>query len=191
MDNKKTHFCEPCKFRSANKADYVRHCNTNKHKLNCNKNYGLMDNKKTQKNALSFRCGCGKEYKYKSGLCKHQNNCNFLDSSLNNYNKYIDKDVLNKIENEDYKTMFFKLLDENKEFKDILVKQQTQISELIPRVGNNTINTVNNVNQKLNINIFLKEQCKDALNIEDFVKNIEIDMDQLGLLKIKVYLRIK
>ena len=185
MDNKKTHFCVICNFKTNNKADYMRHCNTNKHILLRSKNYGLVDNEKTRKNALSFTCDCGKIYKYKSGLCKHQKTCKFLDISVNKVEFSCEKEVINKIENENYKTMFFKLLDENKEFKEILIKQQTQISELIPKIGNNTINTVNNVNQKLNINIFLKEQCKDALNIEDFVKNIEIDMNQLDFTKNK------
>ena len=54
MDNKKTHFCAICNFKTNNKADYMRHCNTNKRILLRSKNYGLMDNEKTQKNALSF-----------------------------------------------------------------------------------------------------------------------------------------
>ena len=74
-------------------------------------------------------------------------------------------------------------MNDNEEFKTILIKQQDQISELIPKVGNNTINTVNNVNQRLNINIFLNEKCKDALNINDFVKQIEINLQDLDFAK--------
>ena len=55
-------------------------------------------------------------------------------------------------------------------------KQQTQISELIPKVGNN--NTINN-NQKFNIHVFLNEQCKDALNLSDFVKSLHVTLEQL------------
>ena len=54
MDNKKTHFCELCNFKTNNKADFIRHCKTNKHILLREKKYGLMDNEKTQKNALSL-----------------------------------------------------------------------------------------------------------------------------------------
>ena len=101
MDNKKTHFCEPCFFSTNNKADFVRHCQTNKHFLRCNKNHGLMDNKKTQKNALSFTCECGKAYKFKSGLCKHKKSCvyglnnsfdiskNFMDNDLTDFNNNV------------------------------------------------------------------------------------------------------
>jgi hypothetical protein len=56
-----------------------------------------------------------------------------------------------------------------------------QIKELIPRVGNN--NTVNK--QKLNINIFLNEQCKDALTMEQFIKNIEVTLGDLLVTKNK------
>ena len=58
---------------------------------------------------------------------------------------------------------------------------RAQVSELIPKVGNNN-NTINN-NQKFNINIFLNEQCKDALNMNEFIKSIEISLEQLDYTK--------
>ena len=64
-----------------------------------------------------------------------------------------------------------------------LENQQQQLQELIPKVGNN--NTVNNVKQKFNINIFLNEKCRDAINIDDFIKQINISMDNLELTKNK------
>ena len=100
--------------------------------------------------------------------------------------KLIDNIIENEDEYLDYKTMMFKLLDENKEFKNILIKQQKQMSEMIPRVENNTINNISNVHNvknKLNINIFLNEQCKDALNINDFVKNININLNHIDFTK--------
>ena len=88
-------------------------------------------------------------------------------------------------------------MQENSNIKDILVKQyetmqnqqralenqHQQLQELIPKVGNN--NTVNNVKQKFNINIFLNEQCRDALNIDDFIKQINISLDSLEVTKTK------
>jgi hypothetical protein len=176
---KKTHFCERCNFTSNNKTDYDRHCKTKKHI------YGLdnLDNKwiteKTRKNASPFSCDCGRKYKFQSGLCKHKKTCVYIIETSNNLQISMKDDFINNLEEPDYKTMFFKLMQENKDFKNILVHQQMQIGQLIPRVGNNTVNNVNNVNQKLNINIFLNEQCKDALNIDDFVKNIELDLNHL------------
>ena len=90
------------------------------------------------------------------------------------------------------KDLILKLVEENTEIKSLLFKQfetmqnqlqeqHNQINELIPRVGNN--NTVNK--QKLNINIFLNEQCKDALTMEEFINNIEVTLGNLLVTKNK------
>jgi len=90
-------------------------------------------------------------------------------------------------ENTEIKSMLFKQFEdiqeqqklaqsENKELRD-------QISELIPRVGNNnnTINNTINSKQKVNINIFLNEQCKDALTINEFINKIKVTLEDLML----------
>ena len=71
-----------------------------------------------------------------------------------------------------------------KELKDIILKQQEQISELIPKVGNNN-NNINHNNQKVNINVFLNEHCKDAMSLNDFVESIEISLKNLLTTKSK------
>lgn len=195
MDNKKTHFCEPCFFSTNNKADFVRHCQTNKHFLRCNKNHGLMDNKKTQKNALSFTCECGKVYKFKSGLCKHKKSCvyglnnsfdiskNIMDNDLTDFNNNVNEKRENCKSGElEYKDLIIKLLEENKEFKSVLIDQQKQIGEMLPKMGNNITNHINN---NVNINIFLNEECKDALNINDFINTIELTPAELNFTKNK------
>ena len=73
--------------------------------------------------------------------------------------------------------MFLQVINENKEMRGLLMKQQDQISELIPKVGN-TNNTINN-NQKFNINVFLNEHCKDAINLSDFIKSLHVTLEQL------------
>ena len=187
-------FCAPCNFKTRNKADFVRHNNTQKHISRLDNKMCKMDNKKTPKNASAWTCYCGKSYKFQSGLSKHKKTHEYYENESENLNENIDMETCqiidNIIENEDedldYKTMMFKLLDENKEFKNILIKQQKQMSEMIPRVENNTINNISNVHNvknKLNINIFLNEQCKDALNINDFVKNININLNHIDFTK--------
>jgi hypothetical protein len=67
-----------------------------------------------------------------------------------------------------------------KELKDIICQQQKQISELIPNIGSNNNNNNNNTyNQKFNIHLFLNEKCKDAINMSDFIKSIEVSLQQL------------
>ena len=73
-----------------------------------------------------------------------------------------------------------KILNDNQEMRNIIVKQQEQISELIPKVGNNNNNTQNN---KFNIQVFLNEQCKDAINMSDFIKSLHITIEQLDFTK--------
>ena len=137
-----------------------------------------------EKNAFSWDCICGKTYKYQSGLCKHIKQCrhNIQNETENELGV---KDVELDSDPNTYKTMFVKMMEENNEFRNLLIKQQQQIGELIPKVGNNNVSTINTVNQKFNINIFLNEQCKDAINLNDFVKNIEINLDELDYAKNK------
>ena len=61
------------------------------------------------------------------------------------------------------------------------MKQQEQISELIPKVGNNN-NTIHKID-KFNINVFLNEQCKDAINLSDFIKSLHVTLEQLDFTK--------
>ena len=185
------------------KSKMDRHLTTDKHKKS------ILEIKKAKKGQDDISCECGKIYKTKSGLWKHKKICNFLsnlnnmDNLLNNSND-LASNICNNIElntydnlelnknkkkkiiinkdndkNNNYKDMICLLMQENKDFKNLLVKQQEQISELIPKIGNNNNNT-QNIKQKFNINIFLNEQCKDAININDFVKSIEISLEQLN-----------
>ena len=76
--------------------------------------------------------------------------------------------------------MFITIIKENKELHKILLTQQNQITEMIPKIGNN-----NTIKQKFNINFFLNEQCKDALTMEQFINKIEVSLSNLMLTKNK------
>ena len=99
------------------------------------------------------------------------------------------------------KELIVKLVNENADIKNMMFKQfesmqqqmyeqqkmmHNQISELIPRLENN--NTVTN-KHKFNINIFLNEQCKDALTMEQFINKIQVTVDNLQLTKDKGLVR--
>jgi hypothetical protein len=115
-------------------------------------------------------CDCGKEYKYHQSYYRHKKLCE--------YKKTESKESANET--------VLKLITENKEIINLLLKQseenkelRSQISELIPKVGNNN----NNNNKQFNINVFLNEKCKDAISIKDFVENITITMRDLDFTK--------
>ena len=154
LKSKLTYICEDCNYNTIHKRDYNRHILTAKHLKRIN------DYKKT---IILYSCDCGKTYKYRQGLWKHKRKCNY--KNLESKEK----------ENEN----ILKLITENKELRNLLLKQSEQISELIPKVGNNN----NNNNKQFNINVFLNEKCKDAISIKDFVENITITMRDLDFTK--------
>ncbi len=107
----------------------------------------------------------------------------------------------------DYMSVISQLLNQNNELKNFIIEQATehknfvieqanehkketveivnkvieQTNKVIENVKptNNTINGNVNNNQKFNINLFLNEQCKDAMNFSDFIKNIEVSREDL------------
>ena len=189
MDNKKIpknpviFCCEKCNYNTRSKKDFNKHLSTIKHKNRIN------DNKIT-KNNNSFICEtCNKEYCYLSGLLRHKKKCNFISNKINIEieNTFDDNNEINinKIDSSNNKLeltndLIMKILNDNQEMRNIIVKQQEQISELIPKIGNNNNNTQNN---KFNIQVFLNEQCKDAINMSDFIKSLHITIDQLDFTK--------
>ena len=184
MDNKKIpknpviFCCEKCNYNTSSKKDFNKHLSTLKHINRIN------DNKIT-KNNNSFICEtCNKEYCYLSGLLRHKKKCNFISNKKNIEieNTFDDNNTLDSSNNKLELTndLIMKILNDNQEMRNIIVKQQEQISELIPKVGNNNNNTQNN---KFNIQVFLNEQCKDAINMSDFIKSLHITIDQLDFTK--------
>jgi len=158
--------CHVCDYACSKKNEYAKHLNTAKHK-----NRTLLNGKIPD---IFFACKkCNKIYSARNSLWYHEKKClivaestNF-DSSLNN------------------NTMMFELMKSNNEFKELIVEQNKQLLELVKEngLGGNTINS-NNTNN-FNLNLFLNEKCKDAMNIGDFIKSLEIsfeDFENVGTL---------
>jgi hypothetical protein len=161
--------CKKCHFISSKKCDYERHLLTRKHK---------NDDKKAQKSAEKNVCNCGKNFKYRQGLFVHRKTC--MDYINNDSNNGVVSE--NKMEEKvDSKT--------DKELKELvkdLIKQNGElvktIHDIVPKIGNTNIgntNITNNMNNSFNLNIFLNEQCKDALNISDFIDSLKITLEDL------------
>jgi hypothetical protein len=163
-------FCEKCNYKSSNKKDYSKHLLTRKHK-NTDNQLTFTD-EKSQKTP-SFICDCGNEYKHRQSLFNHKKKC-----------------VKSKEEPiEESNNVILELLKQNQEFKDLIIEQNKQIVELASKVGNTVNNTTNNnsnnTNNNFNLQFFLNEQCKDALNIMDFINQLQLnttDLDMVGRL---------
>jgi hypothetical protein len=83
-------------------------------------------------------------------------------------------DNLYSIPNKD--ELLLKLIKDNDEMMKIIKGQQEQINSIIPKIGNTTNNNTTN---NFNLNVFLNEQCKDALNISDFIDSLKITLEDL------------
>ena len=183
----KNWYCEICNYYAKRSDLYKKHLSTDKHKrkvLSIEKvekvekveKLEKVDKKVEDQELKFYECSiCNKQYKCNSGLWRHKKTCIPIEKTQ----------IVEKTEgSNDYKDMILELVKENKEMRNMMVEQQKTIGELIPKVGNNNSTTNNNtINQKFNINVFLNEQCKDAINMSDFIKQIEISLEQLDFTK--------
>ena len=163
--------CNFCNYNTCKKNNYERHLLSAKHKKFTN-----IDNNEPK----LFKCICGKEYTYRQSLHQHKKKCFYEKDSNLKCEIISESNHNNKLED-----LIFKLVEENNDFKEIIKKQQDQISELIPKVGNITTNNNTTNNNKFNINVFLNEQCKDAMSINEFVHKIQISIKNLLTTKSK------
>ena len=159
--------CEICDFECCNKKDYNRHLLTSKHEILTN------PNKKTPKNPKAYICNCGKNYKHASSLSGHKKKCSFEETMVEQTEEKKEKEKEEKEENVDYKDVILTLVKQNNEL-------QNTIKEMIPKIGN-TINnnTTTNNNNQFNLQMFLNEDCKNALNIKDFVNSLQLSIKDL------------
>jgi hypothetical protein len=108
-----------------------------------------------------------------SSLCKHKKICYHLNQCNNLVKNSSDQNVQNE-ENLSDKEIIKMLIKENSEFKNLIleiVKKDTQT------INNTNCHNVNN--NSFNLNLFLNEKCKDAINISDFVDNIKLQLTDL------------
>lgn len=149
--------CEKCDFVTSNKKDFKRHIETKKHKINVCQQESIKNPK-----PVMHTCLCGKTYKDHSGLWRHKKKCTVEaeDTSLKS-------DILDK-------ELMLELIKNNTEVQKMMM-------ELIKNGTNNiqTINSNNTTNKTFNLNVYLNETCKDAMNISDFVSSIKLNLEDL------------
>jgi len=160
--------CEFCYFVCSNKQDYTRHLSTRKHKM--------MTNDDAQ-NSNNYICLCGKKYKYRQGLSIHKKTCTFVEETEEN--TYNSNDKISEFQLD--KELLIKMLLKNQDVMEgVLLKNQDvmeKMMEIIPQIGNNSHNNITNnntTNNQFNIQMFLNEHCKNAMNLTDFIESLPI-----------------
>ena len=169
--------CKYCDYNTDKKSSYDNHIVSNRHKRITN---GLqMGQNYAQIMPETFICTCGKQYKHRQGLWKHKKKC--LDITI--------EDLANE---EKQQQLVDYLLKENSEFKQLMIDQHKQMLEqnkhmieMAKNAGHNTNNSHNTTNNSFNLQFFLNETCKDAMNIMDFVSQLQVgntDLEETGRL---------
>ena len=199
------YLCKKCDYKTSKLSSWKKHINTQKHnrltntymdtiknyicccgkvykqrqrlynhKKNCkifkNNTENMMDTKWIQmdtngymsKNEKMFECDCGKKYKYSQGLSKHNARCNYKNTI-----------ILNSGGEPDWKEMFMKLMEQNTE----VLEKCTEIASKPTTINNTQFNVMN----------YLNNDCKDAMNLTDFINDFQFSLQDLDLLQSKGY----
>lgn len=166
--NSKKFICETCDFKCSNKQDYTRHLSTRKHKMLTDVDINV-DNL-VPKSAKAFTCDCGNEYKYRQSLSRHKQICQKNSKKLQE-NTFVPE----------------KEKEEEPSEKQLMLTIIKQMAEIMPKIGdtNNSHNT--NCNNTFNVQMYLNNECKNAMSIQDFIKSIELNMSHLNAITDKGY----
>ena len=154
--------CKSCDFFTCNKKDFNRHIKTKKHTSKVSQ---WFSTEKTQK--TPYQCACGRLYKDNSGLLRHKKRCNKIYTDITDINE----------EPSEFKIttkMFYDLLKQNNELQKSII----EMSKEKPQIINNNCN-----NKTFNLQVYLNETCKNAINLTDFVDSIKVqikDLERVG-----------
>jgi hypothetical protein len=175
--------CILCDYKTDKKSSYDKHLHTKKHLVTaCDENVVKV---------ARYKCkNCNKSYNSRNGLWVHNKNCNINDTiNVNNIDNIIyEKDTINdmSIDKEDLILLLVKqnaeLIKEHIDIKNMMIEQQNMMIKVIENGTHNTniTNTnTNSHNKAFNLNFFLNETCKDAMNINDFVDSIKLQLSDL------------
>ena len=160
--------CEFCHYKTCKKSNYDRHILTDKHKMI---HFGLsggefLEQNEPNNNKKEFKCVCGNMYKFSQGLSKHKKKCSWINDKNESYN--------NGGEIKTLTNLVLEVVKQNQELTNKIV-------EMSGNMNNNTLinNHSNNNNKTFNLNMFLNETCKDAMNITDFVDSLQLQLSDL------------
>jgi hypothetical protein len=169
--------CTNCEYITDNKKDYNKHIMTRKHKILT----GYLQ--KIPKQTILYNCECGKIYKHRQSLHNHTKICTNNDNNDNNDNNNFYNDDNDVNYNKDDLIQY--LINENKEFKGLILEVCKNFQGANMTNCNNINSNINSNNKTFNLQFFLNETCKDAMNITEFIDSMELqlsDFESVGKL---------
>ena len=174
------YLCFDCDYASDNKTNYEKHLLTAKH---------ISLKKNSKKVALPFRCEiCPYDTSRKSDYVKH------LNTAKHKSCESCKKVAISNFETQKKEisaNLVMEIIKENQEFKNLLMDQHKKVTELqnqivelsketkITNTNNNTNSNNTTNNNQFNLNFFLNETCKNAINFSEFIDNIQVSYDDL------------
>ena len=164
------YYCKKCDYICCKLYNWKKHLSTSKHNQETKET--LLETKSGKKwHNINTQCdNCNKEFKSRSGLWKHKKICeqNILNIvNSNNVTPQITPELL------------IKLIEQNKELQQTLIDQNKTIIELAQKTETNNYINSNSNNKTFNLQLFLNETCKNALNINEFVSSIKVSLSEL------------
>ena len=174
MDSKKSpkiskkFCCENCDYITCKRCDYIKHLSTDKHIKRRNDSKMVVNDSDLSPKISEYKCNCGKIYKYDSGYYRHKKTC------VETNNDTTDINIETKEEEVSDKDLIMMLLKQNTQ----LIEQNAELIKNGIHTTTNSHNT-NSHNKTFNLNLFLNETCKDAMNIQDFVDSITLQLSDL------------
>jgi hypothetical protein len=175
-------FCENCDYGTCKKSSFDDHLISAKHQKNTNGN--VLDTSAEQNLPIifhqNFSCKkCSKKFKNRSGLWKHNQKCNYVNE-INISNNIIDFKDVKTLTN-----IVLEVVKQNKELVEQNNESQKQNQELINKLyelcknGTHNITHTNSHNKSFNLQFFLNETCKNAMNITDFIDSLQLQLSDL------------
>jgi len=166
--------CDLCSFNSNNKKDFNKHKTTRKHQILTSPNEKTL---KTPKKTPIYSCQCGKTYKHASSLSSHKKKCLFKNNILINKQE-------NNGEIKELKELIIEVIKNNGDLQkqnSDLQKQNYDLQKQVLDVckTNNSNNIINSHNKTFNLQFFLNEECKDAMNLTDFINSVTLSLSDL------------
>lgn len=191
--------CDICDFKSQNKCNYKKHLETKKHYQRTHISTVITELPKK-----AYACACGKRYSHHTGLSRHRKVCDFntVTDCNENLSDFDDDDEIDlnydkKTKEEEEicltKELISELIKNSTELRELLFEQQTMMKDMSKQclATNNSLiqNTQNTLNQNcqstvnqhksFNLNFYLNETCKNAMDIMEFVDSIELQLSDL------------